>query len=314
MPPATLPSRLCLSTFLPAIAVAQLFLRPGVNGLTLSFPAACSSGARSATAGGPVMASSSSSAAAAAQDKVAMPFPTGSKPVKEIESPRPKLWIYDHCPYCVRPRMVFGLKGITHDLAYLSNDDIETPTAMVGKKMVPILELGRPGSDDHEIMAESMDIVKRLDLDPQFGPPVLAPAVDRKDLDSWVSSAGMLMRRLVRPRNAVTPLAEFQTRSAREAFVRNHPLPEPSSYEANLKASPKLIEELERELWKLEGMIHSPTSVAADGKLSYNDIEFFPRMRGLTIVQGLGIPPKLRAYLDAVSERVDVPLYDKIAS
>ncbi|CAN0552088.1 unnamed protein product, partial [Ectocarpus sp. 8 AP-2014] len=36
--------------------------------------------------------------------------------------------------------MVFGLKGITHDLAYLSNDDIETPTAMVGKKMVPILE------------------------------------------------------------------------------------------------------------------------------------------------------------------------------
>ncbi|CAN0358190.1 unnamed protein product, partial [Ectocarpus sp. 13 AM-2016] len=96
--------------------------------------------------------------------------------------------------------MVFGLKGITHDLAYLSNDDIETPTAMVGKKMVPILELGRPGSEDHEIMAESMDIVKRLDLDPQFGPPVLAPAVDRKDLDSWVSSAAMLMRRLVRPR------------------------------------------------------------------------------------------------------------------
>lgn len=68
------------------------------------------------------------------------------------------------------------------------------------------------------------------------------------------------------------------------------------------------IEELERELWKLEGMIHSSTSVAADGKLSYNDIEFFPRMRGLTIVQGLGIPPKLRAYLDAVSERVDIPL------
>lgn len=62
----------------------------------------------------------------------------------------------------------------------------------------------------YQIMAESMDIVKRLDLDPQFGPPVLAPAVDRKDLDGWVSSAGMLMRRLVRPRNAVTPLAEFQ--------------------------------------------------------------------------------------------------------
>lgn len=79
------------------------------------------------------------------------------------------------------------------------------------------------------------------------------------------------------------------------------------SYDLQLNAN-KQIEELERELWKLEAMIHSPTSVAADGKLSYNDIEFFPRMRGLTIVQGLGIPPKLRAYLDAVSEKVDIPL------
>ena len=65
---------------------------------------------------------------------------------------------------------------------------------------------------------------------------------------------------------------------------------------------------MEHKLWQLEAMIHSSTSVAADGRLSYNDIEFFPRMRGLTIVQGLGIPPKLRAYLDAVSELVDIPL------
>lgn len=75
-----------------------------------------------------------------------------------------------------------------------------------------------------------------------------------------------------------------------------------------MKNSPKLIEELERELWKLDAMIHSADSVAADGKLSYDDINFFPRMRGLTIVQGLGIPPKLRAYLDAVSEKCDLPL------
>ncbi len=51
--------------------------------------------------------------------------------------------------------MVLGLKGITHDLAYLSNDDIETPTNMCGKKVVPILELGCPGSEDHEVCAES---------------------------------------------------------------------------------------------------------------------------------------------------------------
>lgn len=47
--------------------------------------------------------------------------------------------------------MVVGLKGIPLDLTYLSNDDIETPTAMVGKKAVPILEIGRPGAEDHEV-------------------------------------------------------------------------------------------------------------------------------------------------------------------
>lgn len=99
-----------------------------------------------------------------------------------------------------------------------------------------------------------------------------------------------------------------QTRSAREAFVRNHPLPEPHSYEENLKDSPNLIEELERALWKLDSMIGSSTSVAANGKLSQDDITFFPRMRGLTIIRDLGIPPKLRAYLDAVSELCDIPL------
>lgn len=47
--------------------------------------------------------------------------------------------------------MVLGLKGIKHDLSYLANDDVETPTNMVGKKIVPILELGRPGSEEHEV-------------------------------------------------------------------------------------------------------------------------------------------------------------------
>ncbi len=86
----------------------------------------------------------------------------------------------------------------------------------------------------------------------------------------------------------------FSTLAASAAVVAAHPNGQ--------------IEELEQKLWKLEAMIHSSTSVAADGKLSWNDIEFFPRMRGLTIVKGLGIPPKLKAYLDAVSERVDIPL------
>lgn len=31
--------------------------------------------------------------------------------------------------------MIFGLKSIPHQLIFLDNDDVETPTALVGKKV-----------------------------------------------------------------------------------------------------------------------------------------------------------------------------------
>ena len=31
-------------------------------------------------------------------------YPRGKKPVGDIEKPKPRLWIYDHCPFCVRVR------------------------------------------------------------------------------------------------------------------------------------------------------------------------------------------------------------------
>ena len=49
-----------------------------------------------------------------------------------------KLYIYDHCPYCLKARMIFGLKNIPVELHVLLNDDAETPTRMVGQKQVPI--------------------------------------------------------------------------------------------------------------------------------------------------------------------------------
>ncbi|SUG28943.1 glutaredoxin [Salmonella enterica subsp. arizonae] len=39
-----------------------------------------------------------------------------------------KLYIYDHCPFCVKARMIFGLKNIPVELNVLQNDDEATPT------------------------------------------------------------------------------------------------------------------------------------------------------------------------------------------
>lgn len=43
---------------------------------------------------------------ASSPEASATSLPRGGKPVREIENPKPKLWIYDHCPFCVRARYV----------------------------------------------------------------------------------------------------------------------------------------------------------------------------------------------------------------
>ena len=68
------------------------------------------------------------------------------------------LYVYDHCPFCVKARMIFGLHQQPIELSFLLNDDEETPQRLIGKKMLPILV-----KDDQSAMGESLDIVDYIE-------------------------------------------------------------------------------------------------------------------------------------------------------
>lgn len=38
-----------------------------------------------------------------------------------------KLYVYEHCPFCIRARMIFGLKKVPFELGVIMEGDIETP-------------------------------------------------------------------------------------------------------------------------------------------------------------------------------------------
>ena len=42
-----------------------------------------------------------------------------------------RLYIYDHCPFCARARMIFGLRDVPLETQTLLFDDAETPTRLV---------------------------------------------------------------------------------------------------------------------------------------------------------------------------------------
>jgi len=231
----------------------------------------------------------------------------------------PELYLYDHCPFCVRVRVALGVKGIKHKLVFMGNDDVETPTALVGKKIAPIWK------DADGPMMESLDIIAKIDPDGTF-----APASGRTDLKAWQKSVQTLMRKLQRPRYVMVPLPEFMQKDGRDAFVANHQMPpfeksewkgnpdfpladKYAKYEAAYGETSELLPELNAKLLELDAMIHSAESCTEGIGVSYDDIDLWARLRSLTVIKGVEYPPKLRAYLDHFEATGDVPLYDVMA-
>lgn len=243
------------------------------------------------------------------------------------------MYVYDHCPFCVRVRLALGMKNVKHLVHFLANDDIATPTALVGKKIAPIFEL----PEDNLVMGESLDIITMIDSDERFGPTQqILPASGRKDIKAWQKSVQTHLRTLQRPRYVATGLLpEFQQLDGRHAFVRNHQLPPYEKAEWKGDGTPEnpgmdmddklrlyaeamatdpttLIEDLNARLVELDDLLYSEHQ-CNEGGFSLDDIDLWARLRSITIIEGVEWPIKLRRYMDNLSALGDVPMYDEMA-
>jgi len=260
----------------------------------------------------------------------AVPFAKGPR---VIRNDLPVLYVYDHCPFCVRVRLALGVKNVKHLVHFLANDDIATPTALVGKKIAPIFSL----PEDKFIMMESLDIIAKIDTDERFGEPnQILPASGRKDIKAWQKSVQTLLRTLQRPRYVATGLLpEFQQLDGRHAFIMNHQMPPYEKPEWKGDGTPEnpgmdmdtklklyadamaadpapLIEDLDARLVELDDLLYSE-HYCSEGGFSLDDIDLWARLRSITIIQGVTWPTKLRHYMDNLSALGDVPLYDEMA-
>ncbi|BEO42777.1 glutaredoxin 2 [Serratia marcescens] len=208
-----------------------------------------------------------------------------------------KLFIYDHCPFCVKARMIFGLKHLPIRLVTLLNDDETTPFNLIGKKMVPILL-----KDDGEAMPESLDIVRYVDgLD---GKPVLTGRTNPA-IAEWLRRVDSYAAKLLLPRIAHADLEEFATDSARRYFIDKKQA-SIGDFAEHLANSADLIAELETDLQTLSPLIVSADAV--NGELSEDDIHLFPLLRSLSIVAGVALPDNVEAYRNRMAQRSEVPL------
>ncbi|KAA8491253.1 Glutaredoxin 2 [Porphyridium purpureum] len=235
------------------------------------------------------------------------------QPPRVVPDVLPRLYLYAHCPFCVRVQTALGLKNIKHELVFLANDDVATPTALVGKKVVPILEIGRPGQPGHELMNESLDIIKRIDEDPAFGPTnLIKPATGRQDIDAWIKESKELNRRLISPRYVRVPLPEFFFAEARAAYIRNHAIPEPGDYDTNFAMSAELLPQMNALMAKLDALVFCEQH-CSEGGVSMDDLVLFSRLRSLELLKGAVWPPKVKAYMDHFHQLTDIPSFAPMA-
>lgn len=209
-----------------------------------------------------------------------------------------KLYAYDHCPFCVRARMIFGLKNLPFELVMLGNDDETTPIGLVGKKVVPILI-----KEDGTAMLESLDIVRYVDA--HFGEKILSEQL-RPEVEEWVKTVGRYYNHLLIPRFVKMDLAEFKSQSAVDYFTKKK-TESIGDFQQNLDETANYLVRLHQDLENLVPLIQS--DLALNGKLSLEDIIVFPMLRNLTCVRDIQFPPEVAAYLAKMSEQSGVNLY-----
>ena len=213
-----------------------------------------------------------------------------------------KLYIYDHCPFCVKARMIFGLKNIPVELNVLANDDADTPTRMVGQKMVPILQ-----KDDSRYMAESMDIVHYVDK--SDGKPLLT-GKQNPAIAEWLRKVNGYANQLLLPRFAQSAFDEFSTPSARRYFIDKKEATI-GSFADHLAHSAGLTKKISDDLRALDKLIVQPNAV--NGELSEDDFQLFPLLRNLTLVSGVTWPTRVADYRDNMAKQTQVNLLSPMA-
>ncbi|MGY5957513.1 glutaredoxin 2 [Kosakonia sp. BK9b] len=213
-----------------------------------------------------------------------------------------KLYIYDHCPFCVKARMIFGLKNIPVELNVLLNDDEATPTRMIGQKMAPILQ-----KDDSRYLPESMDIVHYVDnLD---GKPLLT-GKQSPQLEEWLRKVNGYVNKLLIPRFAKSAFDEFSTPQARAYFVAKKEAAI-GNFADHLAHSAGLIKNISDDLRALDKLIAKPNAV--NGELSDDDIHLFPLLRNLTLVAGINWPTRVADYRDNMAKQTQINLLSSMA-
>ena len=213
-----------------------------------------------------------------------------------------KLYVYHHCPYCIKARLVADLSGLNYKLVFLANDDEKAHIDRIGSKQVPFLEKA-----DGTFIKESDDVCKYI-------AEIQNLKIADSTIDDTVKNALAELpdhyRRVVYPRIPHHPANEcdFPTQSAKDYFINKK-----SKYigdmDALLKNPPyDSIVAINKALAEIDNHIKQPF-INGD-QFSWDDINIFPTFFILTMAKGMiEFPENVVKYMQSIESKTNIELY-----
>lgn len=195
-----------------------------------------------------------------------------------------KLYVYEHCPFCARVGFIAGMLHIPLEQVVLVYDDVTTPTELVGKKAVPILE-----KEDGTAMDESMDIIDYF-VQLRFpNAPLLSASSTVLD---WQAQAFPLLQKIGYPRWPELGLGEFLTASSRQAWLDKKQTDELNF--AELKANtPEIAAQVSALIKQVEPILFPQSGVPT----FIDEAIVFSLLRGWVCEPSIEWPPAVMQWL-----------------
>ena len=213
-----------------------------------------------------------------------------------------KIYLYHHCPYCIKVRLVADLSNLDYQMITLASDDEKAHIDRIGSKQVPFLE-----KDDGTFIKESDEICKFIAKTQNF-------EIAESTIDSFVKDCIVELaphyRRIVYPRIPHHPRNEcdFPTQSAKEYFI-NKKTQYIGDFDALLRNPPyDSIRAINQILAKIDPLIKTP--FINGEKFSWDDINILPIFFILTMARDLlEIPTNITNYIKNIEAKTNIELY-----
>ena len=198
------------------------------------------------------------------------------------------LYHYVHCPFCVRVRLTAGLLNVTYKSVVVAYDNFETPVKLIGKKMLPIMEI------DGKKIPESLDIMEALDTNNFLNLKNLRNSNHFKDLENFLPVISNLVHSLAMPYWIYTQ--EF-SESSRTYFIQQK-----EKKRGPFKELVKNRLQFETPLFEMLSQLElNPFYKSTE--LTALDILLASQIWGMYVVPEFQFPVKVHEYLQTVKKK-----------